>query len=41
MDASYDQSKNYEAAKDAFAQAIIPLNLRNEKIPPEGIFLAP
>jgi len=37
MDAGYDQNKNYEAARDALAKAIIPLNLRNEKIPLEGI----
>ena len=37
MDAGYDQLKNYESAKSIGAQAIIPLNLRNEKEPPEGI----
>lgn len=36
MDAGYDQMKNYEAAKSYGAQAIIPLNLRNEKEPPAG-----
>lgn len=36
MDAGYDQMKNYEAAKKHGAQAIIPLNLRNEKEPPAG-----
>ena len=36
MDAGYDQLKNYEAAKKHGAQAIIPLNLRNEKEPPAG-----
>lgn len=36
MDAGYDQKKNYEAAHNVGAQAIIPLNLRNEKEPPEG-----
>ncbi|GAB4262399.1 transposase [Thermincola ferriacetica] len=36
MDAGYDQMKNYEAAKTKGAQAIIPLNLRNEKEPPAG-----
>lgn len=37
MDAGYDQLKNYEAAKNIGAQAIIPLNLRNEKEPPAGM----
>ncbi|MEK4874077.1 transposase [Bacillus sp. FSL W8-0102] len=37
MDGGYDQLKNYESAKNIGAQAIIPLNLRNEKEPPEGI----
>lgn len=37
MDAGYDQNKNYEAAHQAYAQAIIPLNPRNEKIPPAGM----
>lgn len=37
MDAGYDQNKNYEAARSALAQAIIPLNPRNEKIPPAGM----
>ncbi len=36
MDAGYDQHKNYEAALSHKAQAIIPLNLRNEKEPPAG-----
>lgn len=36
MDAGYDQLKNYQAAYDYGAQAIIPLNLRNEKEPPVG-----
>ncbi|ERI11209.1 hypothetical protein HMPREF0083_00620, partial [Aneurinibacillus aneurinilyticus ATCC 12856] len=36
MDAGYDQLKNYEAADELNAQAIIPLNLRNEKEPPTG-----
>ncbi|NPV27124.1 MAG: transposase [Firmicutes bacterium] len=35
-DSGYDQLKNYEAAKAHGAQAIIPLNLRNAKEPPEG-----
>lgn len=30
MDGVYDQLKNYESAKNIGAQAIIPLNLRNE-----------
>ncbi|MGG3997212.1 transposase, partial [Aneurinibacillus thermoaerophilus] len=34
--AGYDQLKNYEAAHELNAQAIIPLNLRNEKEPPTG-----
>ncbi|MFC5559579.1 transposase [Ureibacillus thermophilus] len=37
MDGGYDPLKNYESAKNIGAQAIIPLNLRNEKEPPEGI----
>lgn len=37
MDAGYDQRKNYEAAQQQKAQAIIPLNLRNEKEPPAGL----
>jgi len=36
-DAGYDQLKCYQAAKHYGAQAIIPLNLRNEKEPPEGM----
>lgn len=36
MDAGYDQYKNYEAAKKYKAQAIIPLNIRNQKEPPAG-----
>lgn len=35
-DAGYDQFKNYEIAEHYGAQAIIPLNLRNEKEPPAG-----
>jgi IS5 family transposase len=35
-DACYDQRKNYEIAHRYNAQAIIPLNLRNEKEPPAG-----
>lgn len=31
MDAGYNQGKNYEAVYQKGAQAIIPLNLRNEK----------
>ncbi|AIQ62783.1 transposase [Paenibacillus stellifer] len=37
LDAGYDQIKNYEAARNVKAQAIIPLNPRNEKEPPAGI----
>jgi transposase, IS5 family len=37
LDAGYDQMKNYEVARNIKAQAIIPLNLRNEKEPPAGI----
>ncbi|WP_342435569.1 transposase [Paenibacillus sp. FSL L8-0436] len=37
LDAGYDQMKNYEAARNVKAQAIIPLNPRNEKEPPAGI----
>lgn len=37
MDAGYDQLKNYIAARRIGAQAIIPLNLRNEKEPPAGM----
>lgn len=36
MDGGYDQLKNYEAAFKVGAQAIIPLNPRNEKEPPAG-----
>lgn len=35
-DACYDQLKNYEVAKAHGAQAIIPLNPRKAKEPPEG-----
>ncbi len=35
-DAGYDQSKNYQIVRHYAAQAIIPLNLRNEKEPPAG-----
>lgn len=35
-DAGYDQLKNYEVAHQIGAQAIIPLNHRNEKQPPSG-----
>lgn len=35
-DAGYNQQKNYEAVAHYDAQAIIPLNLRNEKIPSAG-----
>ncbi|QNR65105.1 transposase [Paenibacillus peoriae] len=37
LDAGYDQLKNYEAARNVKAQAIIPMNLRNEKEPPSGM----
>ncbi len=37
FDAGYDQLKNYEAARNVKAQAIIPMNLRNEKESPAGI----
>ncbi|ETT50659.1 transposase IS4 family protein [Paenibacillus sp. FSL H8-237] len=37
LGAGYDQMKNYEAARNVKAQAIIPLNARNEKKPPTGI----
>lgn len=37
LDAGYDQLKNYEAARNLNAQAIIPMNLRNEKEPPAGM----
>lgn len=37
LDAGYDQQKNYEAAYNNGARAIIPLNLRNEKEPPAGM----
>ncbi|MGG1576285.1 transposase, partial [Fictibacillus sp. NRS-1165] len=36
MDAGYDQLKNYKIALKYGAQALIPLNLRNEKEPPAG-----
>jgi len=35
-DAGYDQRKNYEVVAHYDAQAIIPLSLRNEKVPPAG-----
>jgi len=35
-DAGYDRKKNYEYCLEANAQAIIPLNARNEKEPPAG-----
>lgn len=37
LDAGYDQLKNYEAARNVKAQAIIPMNLRNEQEPPAGM----
>jgi len=37
LDAGYDQLKNYETARNVKAQAIIPMNLRNEKEPPAGM----
>lgn len=37
MDAGYDQDKVYQSAYRHGAQAIIPLNLRNEKEPPAGM----
>jgi transposase, IS5 family len=37
IDGGYDQLKYYESAKKIGAQAIITLNLRNEKEPPIGI----
>jgi transposase, IS5 family len=37
LDAGYDQLKNYEAARNVKAQAIIPMNPRNEKEPPAGM----
>nr|WP_223275749.1 transposase [Paenibacillus elgii] len=37
FDAGYDQLKNYETARNLKAQAIIPMNLRNEKEPPAGM----
>jgi hypothetical protein len=37
MDAGYDQAKNYAAAREYGAQAIIALNKRGEKEPPAGI----
>lgn len=37
MDAGYDQTKNYEAARAFGAQAIIAMNRRNEKEPPAGM----
>jgi hypothetical protein len=30
LDACYDQLKNYETARNAKVQVIIPMNLRNE-----------
>lgn len=37
MDAGYDQVKNYDAARNYGAQAIIALNRRGEKEPPAGM----
>jgi transposase, IS5 family len=37
LDAGYDQLKNYAVARNVKAQAIIPMNLRNEKEPPAGM----
>ncbi|EPZ49179.1 transposase [Alicyclobacillus acidoterrestris] len=37
MDAGYDQVKNYQAARDYRAQAIIALNKRRETEPPSGM----
>lgn len=37
LDAGYDQMKNYETACSIKAQAIIPMNPRNEKEPPAGL----
>lgn len=37
LDAGYDQLKIYEAARNVKAQAIIPMNPRNEKEPPAGM----
>ncbi|MFI2859287.1 hypothetical protein ACH6EH_19570 [Paenibacillus sp. JSM ZJ436] len=37
LDAGYDQLKNYEAARNVKAQAIILMNLRNEKEPPASM----
>jgi transposase len=37
MDMGYDIQDIYKTARNSQAQAIIPLNLRNEKIPPAGL----
>lgn len=37
LDAGYDQLKNYETARSLKAQAIIPMDPRNEKEPPAGM----
>lgn len=37
MDKGYDTKDIYQAALDRQAQAIIPLNLRSEKLPPAGL----
>jgi len=37
LDARYDQMKNYEAVRNVRAQAITPMNPRNEKAPPAGM----
>lgn len=37
LDAGYEQMKNYETARNVKAQAIIPMNPRNEKKPPAGM----
>ena len=37
MDTGYDVNRIYQHAAEHRKQAIIPLNLRNEKIPPAGL----
>jgi len=37
MDSGYDSKEIYETLRKRQVQAIIPLNLRGEKVPPEGL----
>lgn len=37
MDSGYDSKELYETLRKRQVQAIIPLNLRGEKVPPAGL----